>query len=138
MMMKKNFLLVVAGVLMFIVLDILWFQVMGDFLRGEVGSIARLNINGGWDIRLGAALLVYVLMGIGTVVFVLPRAESVRTALLFGGLFGFVSYGLYDFTNLATLAAWTVPFVAVDMAWGTFVSGAVSVALFAISKRLRP
>jgi uncharacterized membrane protein len=110
----------------FIVLDLVWFSLAGGFFKGEIGSIARLAPDGSWDVRIGVAALAYFLMAIGLVVFVLPRATSLGAALGFGALFGFVSFGIYDLTNLATLSAWTWRFVLVDMSWGTSVNAAVA------------
>ena len=38
-------------------------------------------------------------------------------------IFGLFAYGTYDLTNYATLRNWDLTLTAVDMAWGTFVSG---------------
>lgn len=120
--------------ILFILLDLVWFYFMSGFFKTEIGSIARLTPDGKWDIRLAPAIMVYVIMGIGLVSFVYLNATSFLSALLLGGLLGFVGYGLYDLTNLATLSAWTAKFTLVDMAWGTFLCGAVSVAIYFIGK----
>ena len=39
-------------------------------------------------------------------------------ALIYGALFGGISYATYDLTNLATLKGWTLLVTAVDMTWG--------------------
>lgn len=121
-------------VVIFIVLDLVWFRFAGEFFKSQVGSIARLNADGDWNIRIVPALLVYVCMTIGLMVFVLPHVESFGQAFLLGGLFGLVGYGLYDLTNLATLSAWTVPFVITDMAWGTFLCAVVAASAHYISR----
>jgi uncharacterized membrane protein len=36
---------------------------------------------------------------------------------------GFLCYGTYEMTNYATLAAWSWQQVAVDLAWGTVLTG---------------
>ncbi len=119
---------------LFIILDLIWFYFMGNFFKAEIGSIARLNEAGGWDVNLVAGALVYVLMTIGLLVFVLPLAGSLPQALMYGALFGFVAYGIYDLTNMATLSAWTVRFAAVDMTWGTFLCGTVAACGYLLSK----
>lgn len=117
---------------LFIVLDLLWFSVAGNFFKNQIGSIARLNADGTWNVLLWAGALAYVLMSVGVLYFVLPQAHSVVHAALLGGLFGLVGYGLYDLTNLATLTAWTPQFAMVDMLWGTFLCGVVSAVAYTI------
>ena len=45
------------------------------------------------------------------------------TALIYGALFGFFSYGVYDLTNMATLRNWTLTITLADLCWGTFLTG---------------
>ena len=130
----KFLLLVLLLGLLFIVIDLLWFQFASGFFKSQIGSIARLTESGAWNVRIVPALLVYVLMAIGVLVFVLPHAASLPHAIALGALFGLVGYGLYDLTNLATLSAWTVKFAVVDMAWGTFLCACVSGAGYWLSR----
>ena len=44
-------------------------------------------------------------------------------ALMWGALVGAMAYGTYEFTNLATLTKWQWSMVAVDLAWGTVLTG---------------
>ena len=44
-------------------------------------------------------------------------------ALLNGMLIGFMCYGTYEFTNMATLSGWSWQQVLVDTAWGTVLTG---------------
>jgi uncharacterized membrane protein len=118
---------------LFIILDLIWFSVAGNFFKNEVGSIARLAADGSWNVRYLPAALVYILMTIGLFVFVFPQAPTLVSAFLFGALFGFIAYGIYDLTNLATLSAWTVKFVVVDMVWGAFLCGVVATCARALS-----
>jgi uncharacterized membrane protein len=130
----KIILLVVVIIVLFIILDLVWFQLAGGFFKSQISSIVRLTESGAWNLRYFPALLVYVLMALGIMVFVLSHATSLQHALLLGAFFGLVGYGLYDLTNLATLSAWTVKFAVVDMAWGTFLCGVVSGAAYWLSR----
>ena len=54
-------------------------------------------------------------------IFVIQPAvekQSAMYALIYGALFGGISYATYDLTNLATLKGWTLLVTAVDMTWG--------------------
>lgn len=126
--------LLLAAVVLFIVLDLVWFQFAGNTIKNEIATIARLNADGSWHVRLIPALIVYTLMALAMMIFILPHSTSLVHALTLGALFGLVSYGLYDFTNLATLTAWTWKLALMDVAWGTVLCGAVASALYSLSR----
>jgi uncharacterized membrane protein len=80
----------------------------------------------------------YLLFLIGLIVFVIgPAVESgsLRRALLLGCLFGFITYQTYELTNYALVRDWPAVVVAVDIAWGTVLSGLVSVITYWIFDR---
>jgi uncharacterized membrane protein len=81
--------------------------------------------------KLGVAAVFYLLYVIGIIALaVIPgvREASLATALWRGALFGFLAYATYDLTNLATLRDWPAQLAALDMVWGTVLTGATSVA----------
>ncbi|MFT5020496.1 MAG: putative membrane protein, partial [Polaribacter sp.] len=67
---------------------------------------------------------------------ILPAVEtdSVKSAVIYGALFGFFCYATYDLTNLATLKGFPLKVVVVDMIWGTILTGLVSTAGFFITR----
>lgn len=116
----------------FAILDGIWLGLlMSSFYRTQLAPIARLS-NGAFDPLWTPALLVYVLLSVGVAVFVVPRAASVVTAIAFGAMFGLISFGVYDLTNYATLAAWPLAVVLVDMAWGAFACGTAAAVTFSV------
>lgn len=109
----------IAGVAAFLVLDGLWLGLlMKTFYRDQLAPIARLA-DGGFAPNWGAAAVVYLLLGLGLATLVAPRASDAASAAAYGALFGLVVYGVYDFTNLATLKDWPLVVTLVDVAWGT-------------------
>jgi uncharacterized membrane protein len=54
--------------------------------------------------------------------------QSWVTAVVLGALLGFIAYGTYDLTNLATLARWPVLVSVVDMIWGAVLTATVALA----------
>ena len=74
--------------------------------------------------RLYSALLVYVAIAVGLVVFVLPKVNTSKTtlrikdALIYGGLFGVVSYSIFDFTNHFMFEGWDIYVALMDAIWG--------------------
>jgi uncharacterized membrane protein len=71
------------------------------------------------------ALLVYVLLAFGIVVFVLPRTPD-EAPIARGALFGLVVYGAYDLSNLSNLKRGPVLLTAIDIAWGAAASAATT------------
>ncbi|BBO34615.1 DUF2177 family protein [Lacipirellula parvula] len=122
-----------------IIVDVLWIGVlMKSFYLGQIGEIARRE-GGSLTPRWGAALLVYLVIPAGLILFVRPLlAEESRliTALIHGAIFGFILYGVYDFTNLATLEKWTVRMTLVDVAWGMTLCGSMSVVMALLERWL--
>ena len=117
----------VIGALAFMVLDGLWLGVlMKDFYRSQLAPIVRLGAGGGIAPNWPAALVVYVLLGAGIALFVIPRSPTVAIAAGSGALLGLVVYGVYDFTNYSTLRAWPFAVTLADVAWGTFATAAAS------------
>jgi len=105
----------------FFALDMVWLvKVANGFYRGEIGNLLLEKP------ALGVATGFYLVFVAGIVFFAIHpalRSGSVWTALLFGCLFGFFTYATYDMTNLATLKGWTMKLAAVDIVWGTVLSG---------------
>ena len=121
--------LATIGALAFMVLDGIWLGVlMKNFYRDQLAPIVRLA-DGGIAPNWPAALVVYVLLGTGIALFVIPRASTVWSAAVYGALFGLVVYGVYDFTNYSTLRQWPFVLTLADVAWGAFASSTVAVAV---------
>jgi uncharacterized membrane protein len=121
--------LAAVGAVAFVVLDGLWLGVvMKHYYREQLAPIVRLA-DGGIAPDWPSALVVYVLLGTGIALFVIPRGSTVPSAAAFGALFGLVVYGVYDFTNHATLRHWPFALTLVDVTWGTVASAAASVAV---------
>src|SRR3954470_7116537 len=119
--------LAAAGAAAFMVLDGIWLGVvMKHFYREQLAPIIRLA-NGGIAPNWPAAIVVYLLLGTGIAVFVIPRAETVASAAAFGALLGLVVYGVYDFTNYSTLRQWPFVLTLTDAAWGAAASAAAAV-----------
>jgi uncharacterized membrane protein len=126
--------LAAVGGVAFMVLDAVWLGLlMKNFYRGQLAPIARLA-DGGIAPNWPAALVVYVLLGTGIALFVMPRAATVSSAAAFGALFGLVVYGVYDFTNYATLRQWPFALTLVDVAWGAVASAAAAVAVRIVAR----
>lgn len=116
------------ALILYAVFDVVWFKlVAGSFFVRELGP--ALNIaNGALVVRWTPAILVYILLALGTAAIVLPLSTSVATAAAYGAVLGLIIYGVYDLTNLALLAHWTWKAAILDVVWGA-ASGAAIGAL---------
>jgi uncharacterized membrane protein len=114
-----------AGIAAFIlVIDAVWLGLVAKgFYARQLGDLMLDQP------RLGIAALFYVMYSAAVVILAsapAARSSSLQDALLLGAILGFVAYGTYDITNLATLKNWPVVMVLVDMAWGTALTAAAS------------
>lgn len=119
----RNFGILLA---VFLLIDGLWLTVIAKNLYAK-----HLGYLMAEKPRLFAALIFYLLFIVGLLAFVVNPALAAQrwTAALFPGLlFGLITYATYDLTNLATVKDWPVLITVIDLAWGSFVSAATSVA----------
>jgi uncharacterized membrane protein len=110
----------------FMLLDFLWLGwLMNAFYLQEFGSLARRSETGltpYWP----SAIVCYILLVAALVLYVLPPFAGRPLGLdlfLWGALFGFIFYGMYEFTNHAVLANWPWKMLFVDTAWGALLYG---------------
>jgi uncharacterized membrane protein len=128
----QNWKLLAILVPIFLLVDLLWLGVvMKDFYSQELGELARRQ-GAALAPRWGAALLVYLLIPGGIVLFVRPLLGVNATpwqSFGWGAVFGLVLYGVYDLTNLAILEKWTVRMTLADIGWGCILCGTISAAM---------
>ena len=120
----------IATAIVFFGMDFIWLSNATAILyRPKLGAMLLDKPN------LPVAAAFYLVYVVGVVAFaVLPAlAQGDWTRALWGGaLLGLVSYGTYDFTNLATLANWPLIVSLADLAWGTFATATAAVAGYLI------
>jgi len=118
----------------FFAIDIVWLALVAkNFYQQQIGFLMRPNVN--WV----AAIIFYLLFIAGLVVFIISPAvvkQSWLHALLFGALFGLITYATYDLTNLATLKDWPLLVTMVDLIWGTVLAASVSVITYFIANKV--
>ena len=121
----------IATLPVFLAIDFFWLGfLMSNFYKAELGSLSR-GSSGSYETVWWAAAVVYICIPLGIVLFVLPRVSSASIlpwAPVWGGLYGFVMYAVYDMTNYALVDKWPLRMSIVDICWGIFICGTVSTA----------
>ena len=118
----------------FFAIDMIWLGfVARNFYREHLGQLLADNVN--WT----AAIIFYLMFIGGLILFVISPAlekNSWTYALIYGALFGLITYATYDLTNLATLKNWSLTVVIVDMIWGMILSASVSTISYFLSSKI--
>lgn len=118
----------------FFIIDMAWLGLIAkNFYAKNIGFLMKTNVN--W----AAAIIFYLLFIVGLVLFVITPAmhnTSWSNALLYGALFGLITYATYDLTNLATLRDWPLIVTVVDLIWGATLAASVSVISYFISVKV--
>lgn len=120
----------------FLAADAVWIgYLMKSFYDTELGDLARRS-GGDLSPRWAAAIVVYILIPSGIVLFVRPLLGSDSSwwhALGWGAAYGLIVYGVYDLTNRAVLDQWSLRMTIVDIIWGSTLCAVSSVAMWSAS-----
>jgi len=123
----KNFIIAyLATLLTFLAIDAIWLGLIAKkFYAAQLGPLMRE------DVLFLPAGIFYLFYSAGIVLLAI-RPEQTGLSLVniafYGAVVGFIAYGTYDVTNLATLKNWPVLMSIVDFVWGICISSAVAVA----------
>ena len=127
--MRKSIITYLSVTTIFLFIDIIWLSQSFSYIyQPNIGELLRENI------IIFPAILFYIIYPLGaTILVALPSLEKVllKTIFINGFVFGFIAYGTYNLTNMATLEGWSAKVVIIDMIWGGFLTG-VSVLLGAL------
>lgn len=118
----------IMALIVFLIIDAFWLGFIAKNLYQKgIGHLMAANPN------FVAAAIFYVIFLAGLVYFVIApgiEANNVQQVMLAGALFGAITYGTYDLTNLATLKSWPINITIIDIIWGTFLATFVSTVTF--------
>jgi uncharacterized membrane protein len=118
----------------FFAIDMAWLIIAAKkFYQQQIGFLMKPDIN--WF----AAIIFYLLFIAGLVMFVISPAVEKHSwghAILFGALFGLITYATYDLTNLATMKDWPLLVTVVDLIWGTVLAASISVITYFIASKI--
>lgn len=121
-------------------LDFLWLGVLASGLyKRELGSFLRLTGDALTPITW-AALLVYLAIPLGVVLFALPRVSSenlIGSSLFWGALYGIVLYTVYDMTNYSLIKDWPLKLSVIDICWGGFLNAVATLTAAYLDRWLK-
>ncbi len=110
----------------FLVVDLVWIGIIArTFYQDQLGFILASSPN--WT----AAIFFYLMFVAGLLFFaVVPglKETGLKFSLLRAAVFGILTYGTYDLTNLALIDGWPVLVTVVDIIWGMILSIIVCMA----------
>lgn len=113
----------------FLAIDVVWIRnVMQPLFERNIGPFLLDTP------RLGAAAAFYAFYIAGVIYFAVSPAAAAgswRIAAAHGAFIGFLAYGAYEATNLATLKGWTYEMALVDVLWGMSLTSVAAIAGYA-------
>lgn len=109
-----------------IILDYIWLGIITKkFIINQFGSLISVK-GGSVQTNIPVGLLTWLVIAAGAYIFAVAPSATAGKAALLGAVFGFISYAIYDLTNLTFITNYPVKFVFVDIAWGTFLCSVIS------------
>lgn len=122
-----------------IAIDFIWLgYVAKKTILALIKPYIMIDAQGGLVVRPIYALLSWLLIVFGVYFFVIKPAvnnNDIFQILINGAVFGFVSYGIYDFTTAAIQTMWPLEMIVLDVAWGALLCAICSgVWFFALQK----
>lgn len=92
-----------------LVIDLTWIMLI---FKNPFGNMINKVQGTTMEVKSSYAFVAYIFLYIMAVIF-LPKLTYYEAFLL-----GFLTYGVYDFTNLATLKNWNLQIALIDTLWG--------------------
>ena len=128
-MFLKYLILIGLTFVVFLLLDLVWLvKISPRFYKKNLGHLMADKVN------YVPAIIFYLIFIVGITLFVIGPAyaggRGWSYALIYGAIFGLVTYSTYDLTNFATLKKWPLNVTLADIAWGTFLSTATAISVY--------
>lgn len=136
MISKKILLKFLSIFILFILLDAIYLYLCSNIFSTAVKSISGKSLTS----RYYSGVIVYIVLAIGVMVFVLPNIRTnsimniVKDSVMYGGLFGLVTYATFDFTNHFMFEGWSLGISLLDTTWGTILTALVTICFCYLDK----
>jgi uncharacterized membrane protein len=129
-------LVVLAMFISIMILDYIWLGIITrKFIISEFGSLVSVK-DGSIQIKFFVGLITWFIIALGAYIFAVYPSTTITKTLILGAIFGFISYAIYDLTNLTFIINYPVRFALADIAWGTFLNAAIAVIGFFVRRLL--
>lgn len=121
---------IIAMFVSIIILDYIWLGIITrKFIISQFGSLVSVK-DGSIQIKLLVGLITWLIIALGAYIFAVYPSSTFSKTVILGATFGFISYAIYDLTNLTFIVNYPVKFVFVDIAWGVFLNATISAVGF--------
>lgn len=118
---------ILAMFIAIIIMDYIWLGIITKkFIIEQFGSLIKVK-DGSIQIKLLVGLITWFVIALGVYIFAVNPSNSLTQTLILGATFGFISYAIYDLTNLTFIVNYPLKFVFVDIAWGTIICSTAAV-----------
>ena len=110
-------LLILASIIL--LMDLLWLKyAVKNLWEDNVRSVQKNEMK----VDVKYALLSYIVIIIGVYMFVVKKTTNVKEGMIYGFIYGFILYAVFDFTNLAIFKDFSLRTAVIDMLWGGFLT----------------
>jgi len=108
----KDFIILSSIILL---LDLLWLKyAVKNLWEDNVRSVQKSDMK----VNNKYAMLSYIVIIIGVYMFVVKNTKNVKEGMIYGFMYGFILYSVFDFTNLAIFKDFSLKTAVIDMIWG--------------------
>ena len=133
----KTLKLLLLSYIVLLVLDIFWLgYLMRRFYIKNFALFTRTEK--GIRFHRGGIFVSWIVLLFGQYFFVMPTIaqSNVWITVGYGAIYGFITYGMYNFTNYATIDGYLLSMTLLDLVWGVFLNSTIAAVLFYSSKFL--
>lgn len=112
--------------ILILIIDVFMLSMLSSIWKTTIENVQGKT----FKVKIHYAIASYILLIFGQYYFVyknIPKSNWFNYALLNGFLFGFVTYGVFDFTNLAIFTDYALSTAIIDMLWGGTLMAIVSI-----------
>ncbi len=117
-----------AMLIIYVVVDFIWITLfMQPYFTANLGHLLRESMETSFLIIYGSIFFVFYVLGLywfGVRAGI--ESNSALMATLSGGFLGFLAYGTYGLTNFIFFKDYPLSITLLDITWGSFLGGAVS------------
>jgi uncharacterized membrane protein len=101
--------------ILLIIIDLIFLNLTKTIFNNQIKNIQQTPIK----IKYIGIIITYLIMIFGYYWFIIKYKKST----LDGFIYGFVIYGIYEFTNYSIFDKWNNYIILIDIIWGTLLHG---------------